>query len=64
MDGDVALNCWVPFILKKREVKMSLVKSRVRKITYKHRIEVSTSLKLASKTESVTKSTFLKKYHS
>ena len=35
---------WVPYTLKKRDVILSAVKSRIRKTTYKYGIEIPTSV--------------------
>jgi hypothetical protein len=44
IDGEPAFVWWVPYTLRKRDVILSAVKSRIRKTTHKYGIEIPTSL--------------------
>ena len=49
IDDEAAFAWWVPYTLRKRDIILSSVKSRIRKTTHKYGIEVPTSLKHAFK---------------
>ena len=49
---------WVPYTLRKRDVILSMVKSRVRKTTHKYGIEVPTSVEHAYRIDSENGNTF------
>jgi hypothetical protein len=42
-----AFVCWLPYTLRKQEEILSAVKSRIRKVTHKYGINISTSLEHA-----------------
>ncbi len=45
IDDEPAFSWWVPYTLRKRDVILSSVKARVRKLTHKYGIELPTSVK-------------------
>lgn len=47
IDGEPAFAWWVPYTLRKRDVIINAVKSRVRKTTHKFGIEIPTSVEHA-----------------
>ena len=47
IDDELALDCWTPYVLRKRDVIISSVKLRARKTTHKYVIELPTSVEHA-----------------
>ena len=52
MDDEPAFAWWVPHALRKRDMTLSAVKSRLRETTHKHGIEAPTSIKDAERVDS------------
>ena len=55
---EVTFHWWVPYVLKKRQVIMSQVTSRIRRTSNKRWIEIPTSLKHAAKIDRKNGNTF------
>ena len=51
IEQEPAFAWWVPYTLRKRDVVVSAVSSRVRKSSHKYRIEIPTSIASARKTD-------------
>ena len=49
IDDEPAFAWWVPYTLRKRDVIISAIKSRIRKTTHKYGIEIPTSIEHAYK---------------
>ena len=58
IDDEPAFAWWVPYTLRKRDVILSAVKSRVRKMTHKYGIEIPTSIRDAIEIDKKTGNTF------
>ena len=56
--NEPAFEWWVPYTLRKRDVILAAVKSRIRKTTHKYGVEVPTSQTHAYKIDTTNKNTF------
>ena len=58
IDQEPAFAWWVPYTLRKREIILSAIKSRVRKTTHKFGIEIPTSVEDAERIDAANYNSF------
>ena len=58
IDGEPAFAWWVPYTMRKRDIILSAVKSRLRKTTHKYGIEIPTSIAHAERIDTKNGNTF------